>query len=207
MQRPGIPSPFATRENGLIGAGLEKAGLALESARSLIGQLPPEPPTLRGRVGTFFVKIVRRALFWYTPPIARFQAMVTLYLRELLAATKSVADNGQQSSEELDVLTRRLAELKSGNGRPREDTRSAARRNPDHGRDQGQTHRRVSIGLGRTRTAEPGTWYRSKRLVKNWQAGLMRNALCGRVWNKRSQRRSQPVRALARDTFAETRRP
>ena len=92
---------------------LEQTGLALEHTSSLIGQLPPEPPTLRGRMGAFFVKIVRRALFWYTPPIARFQTAVTLYLRELLAATKSVADNGQQTSQELDLVTTRVAELKA----------------------------------------------------------------------------------------------
>jgi len=92
---------------------LENAGLALENPGSVIGQLPPEPPTFRGRAGAFFVRIVRRALFWYTPPIARFQAMVTLYLRELLAATKAVADNGQQSSEELNLVSRRVSELKA----------------------------------------------------------------------------------------------
>jgi SAM-dependent methyltransferase len=94
-------------------AALEKEGLALEDTSSLVGQLPPEPPTFRGRTGALFVKIVRRALFWYTPPIVRFQAAVTLYLRELLAATKSVADNGRQSSEELDLVNRRVSELKT----------------------------------------------------------------------------------------------
>src|ERR1700722_697333 len=90
---------------------LEQAGMGLENTRSLVGQLPPEPPTFRGRMGAFFVKIVRRALFWYTPQIAGFQATVTRYLKELLGAVKTVADNGQQSSEELDLVTRRVAEL------------------------------------------------------------------------------------------------
>ena len=92
---------------------LEEAGMALEKTRSLIGQLPPEPPTFRGRMGAFFVKIVQRALFWYTPQIAGFQAAVTLYLRELLEAMKTAADNGLQTSEELDLVTGRLAELKA----------------------------------------------------------------------------------------------
>ena len=94
-------------------ATLEKTGLALEHTSSLVGQLPPEPPTFRGRMGAFFVKIVHRALFWYTPQIVRFQTTVTLYFKELLAAMKTVADNGQQSSEELDLVTRRVAELKA----------------------------------------------------------------------------------------------
>jgi hypothetical protein len=31
-----------------------------------IGDMPPEPPTLGGRVGAVLVSVVRRALFWYT---------------------------------------------------------------------------------------------------------------------------------------------
>jgi SAM-dependent methyltransferase len=90
---------------------LEEAGRALKDTSSLIGQLPPEPPTFRGRLGAFFVRIVRRALFWYTPQIAAFQAEVTLYFKEFLAAMKTLADSGQQTSEELDAVTRRVAEL------------------------------------------------------------------------------------------------
>jgi hypothetical protein len=37
-----------------------------------VGQLPPEPPTWRGRIGTFLIGLVRRALFWYTPHIIQF---------------------------------------------------------------------------------------------------------------------------------------
>src|ERR1700691_3657770 len=46
---------------------------ALHASYALVGQLPPEPPTFRGRVGARLVKLVQRMLFWYTPQIVHFQ--------------------------------------------------------------------------------------------------------------------------------------
>lgn len=34
-----------------------------------IGQPPAHPPTLRGKLGARLVSVVRRMLFWYTPPL------------------------------------------------------------------------------------------------------------------------------------------
>ena len=34
-----------------------------------IGSMPPQPPSLRGRIGASLVRLVQRALFWYTPQI------------------------------------------------------------------------------------------------------------------------------------------
>jgi O-antigen chain-terminating methyltransferase len=87
--------------------------MALQYAHSLIGQLPPEPPTLRGRVGVFLVKSVRRALFWYTPQIVNFHGVATHCFNELLAAIKTVAAAGQQSWTALDTLNRQVAELQA----------------------------------------------------------------------------------------------
>src|ERR1035438_3400544 len=92
---------------------LEEAGTALEAAHSLIGQLPPEPPTLRGRAGAFLVKSVRRALFWYTPQIARFHEVATRCFNELLAAIKTVAAAGRQNWTALDALNRQVAEMQA----------------------------------------------------------------------------------------------
>ena len=33
-----------------------------------VGDIPPQPPTLRGRLGAVLVNLVRRMLFWYTGP-------------------------------------------------------------------------------------------------------------------------------------------
>ena len=69
-------------------ARLEEEGMALEDMCTLIGQLPPEPPTLRGRVGSLLVKSVHRALFWYTPQIVKFHRVATRSFHDLLAAIK-----------------------------------------------------------------------------------------------------------------------
>ena len=91
----------------------DEAGVALKNTQSLIGQLPPEPPTLRGRVGIFLVKIVRRALFWYTPQIVEFHKTVTSSFNELLAAIKTVAAAGQQNWTALESLNLQTAELRA----------------------------------------------------------------------------------------------
>jgi O-antigen chain-terminating methyltransferase len=58
---------------------------------ALIGQLPPTPPTIRGRIGGFLVSGVRRALFWYTPQINRFQEAVGNAFREQMSALSDLA--------------------------------------------------------------------------------------------------------------------
>src|SRR6188472_2322418 len=70
---------------------LYEADSVLETEHSRIGELPDEPPTIRGRVGSFLVKVVRRALFWYTPQIVRFHVVVVHSFKALLAALETVA--------------------------------------------------------------------------------------------------------------------
>ena len=41
----------------------------LASGAYAVGDLPPAPPTVRGKAGSMAVRAVQRALFWYTPPI------------------------------------------------------------------------------------------------------------------------------------------
>lgn len=55
---------------------LEPAVRSLYLSMSLVGELPPQPPSFRGRLGSLLVKAVRRTLFWYTPQIRDFQAGV-----------------------------------------------------------------------------------------------------------------------------------
>jgi len=67
--RPAVSAGSSALEQ----AGIESALAALHGSYALVGQLPPEPPTWRGRVGARAVKLVKRMLFWYTPQIVRFQ--------------------------------------------------------------------------------------------------------------------------------------
>jgi hypothetical protein len=66
----------------LESAALRSVLSALHASYALVGQLPPEPPTLRGRVGARLVKLIRRMLFWYTPQIVHFQYSVLRALEE-----------------------------------------------------------------------------------------------------------------------------
>jgi len=70
-------SSIAQAETGQPASGqwaeLRSAIAALKASYALVGQTPPEPPTLRGRLGARLVKVVQRLLFWYTPQIVHFQ--------------------------------------------------------------------------------------------------------------------------------------
>ncbi|MFB3918421.1 MAG: hypothetical protein ACE14M_16955, partial [Terriglobales bacterium] len=46
--------------------GLHQAARRMRAAQALVGQMPPQPPGLRARLGAALVGIVRRMLFWYT---------------------------------------------------------------------------------------------------------------------------------------------
>ncbi len=44
---------------------------------NVVGTLPPQPDSLRARMGMGLVRMVRQALFWYTPQIAAYQSAAT----------------------------------------------------------------------------------------------------------------------------------
>jgi len=75
---PGVRGAFSALEQ----AGIESALAALHGSYALVGRLPPEPPTWRGRLGGRAVKLVKRMLFWYTPQIVRFQYSVVRAFEE-----------------------------------------------------------------------------------------------------------------------------
>src|SRR5579864_7028049 len=54
----------------------ERLARAVEWGQPQVGDIPPQPPTLRGRIGAVLVKLVRRMLFWYTGQIRMFHAGV-----------------------------------------------------------------------------------------------------------------------------------
>jgi SAM-dependent methyltransferase len=58
-----------------LDAGLEASGLK-------IGHQPLAPPTWRGRIGAMAVSVVRRLIWWYTPPIKELAAQIHLRNRE-----------------------------------------------------------------------------------------------------------------------------
>jgi ubiquinone/menaquinone biosynthesis C-methylase UbiE len=69
--RAGSLSPSAT-DAGIDWASVQDAVATARSSYALVGQMPPQPPTLRGRTGAALVRVMRRLLFWYTPQVIRF---------------------------------------------------------------------------------------------------------------------------------------
>src|SRR6266852_1744429 len=47
--------------------------LRLSSISDSVGRMPPGPNTRRARLGSYLIRLIQRALFWYTPQIVRFQ--------------------------------------------------------------------------------------------------------------------------------------
>ena len=92
---------------------LEEAVRGLRTASSQMGGLPPVPPTLRGRVGAFLIKIVQRALFWYTAQVLEFQIATTRVIDEVIAATKMAIETGQRRWRAIEALSEQLVELRT----------------------------------------------------------------------------------------------
>jgi SAM-dependent methyltransferase len=46
-----------------------------------VGRMPPQPPTLRARLGSVLVKLVRRSLFWYSAQVNEANARIAQTLR------------------------------------------------------------------------------------------------------------------------------
>jgi len=65
-----IVSPELARALGSLDLQLQQ----LRHSVHWIGAMPPKAPTLRARVGAVLVAVVRRALFWFIPPLQNAHA-------------------------------------------------------------------------------------------------------------------------------------
>lgn len=64
------------------GPGAQQRFKALRRAALLVGQQPPQPPTLRAAIGAVLIRLIRRALFWQSAQITSFQVGATAELEE-----------------------------------------------------------------------------------------------------------------------------
>jgi hypothetical protein len=68
----------------------------LRRSAPMVGAQPPTPRTLRGRIGAVLVALVRRALFWFIPPLESSQAAMLGALegqyRALIEITAALRD-------------------------------------------------------------------------------------------------------------------
>lgn len=88
------PDGTVAADNALIQLEmlLDLAERCRANAASL-GAIPPTPNTLRGRVGAFLVRIVRRMLFWYTPQIASQNMLVAESLAETVQELRRISSH------------------------------------------------------------------------------------------------------------------
>jgi hypothetical protein len=94
--------------------GLRSALAALNASYALVGQTPPEPPTLRGRIGSRLVKLVQRLLFWYTPQIVHFQYSALRAMEELANEIQQQTNGLRQLEKGLQQQTNGLRQLENG---------------------------------------------------------------------------------------------
>jgi SAM-dependent methyltransferase len=85
-----LPGPSSINPNWL--AETDKLWRNILIGQSLIGSMPPSPPTLRGRVSRRLVQLVQRSLFWLTPQIQTFQQQVAISAREQATALRDLQE-------------------------------------------------------------------------------------------------------------------
>ncbi len=75
----------------------------------LVGGMPPQPPTLRGKTGRILVSLVRRSVFWLSDQIRTFQTAVAASQKELahalrmqsaeIARLRQLVESGEQTRQ------------------------------------------------------------------------------------------------------------
>lgn len=71
-------STLIEKKSGTLGnwPALAELSRSMDRSEPKVGDMPPQPPTVRAKVGAVLVRVVRRALFWYTEQILQFQQRV-----------------------------------------------------------------------------------------------------------------------------------
>jgi SAM-dependent methyltransferase len=77
-----------------------------------VGNVPPEPPTLRGRVGAWMIRKIRRALFWYTPAIVEFHRNVTRAMEEQFAVIEQLLEENTSAREKLAEISADIEQVR-----------------------------------------------------------------------------------------------
>lgn len=82
-----------------------------DAAQPQIGDMPPQPRTLRGRAGALFVRLVQRMLFWYTDQLRAFHKTVSAAAGEQARALQQLDAAGvARQREVVSTLSRLEAE-------------------------------------------------------------------------------------------------
>jgi SAM-dependent methyltransferase/uncharacterized coiled-coil DUF342 family protein len=88
---PGLSLPLSTALHNA------RASLSeLKRSAEQIDQLPPQPKTIRGSIGGFLSRLVRRLLFWQYAQARSMQAPVIHAVEQLILASEAISSHNQQ---------------------------------------------------------------------------------------------------------------
>jgi SAM-dependent methyltransferase len=90
----------------------------LSSMSDSVGRMPPSPNTRRARLGGFLIRIIQRALFWYTPQIVRFQNEVAHALSSGCNFFEMQREQIGAQQHEIGILKEELLRIRSQTRRP-----------------------------------------------------------------------------------------
>jgi hypothetical protein len=89
----------------------------LRRSAPVVGAPPPTPRTLRGRMGAVMVAVVRRALFWFIPPLESSQAAMLGALEAQYRASTEIAAALRDLNAKLIALRAASASRQEGSER------------------------------------------------------------------------------------------
>lgn len=108
----GAPDWLASRRGGLRHRMFPALELLIGGlGRNQVGEMPPVPPTFRAKVGAVLVRVMRRALFWYSAQILTFQQLVVRAADEQMRVLQHLLLGQQQNKNEIAEVTDKLTSL------------------------------------------------------------------------------------------------
>jgi 2-polyprenyl-3-methyl-5-hydroxy-6-metoxy-1,4-benzoquinol methylase len=120
---------------------------SVEPSLPQIGDMPPQPPTFRARVGALLVSIVRRALFWYTGQIRAFQTIVAEAAREQALAFQDIGAQQRHSRAQMNDMLRHVSQLE----RQIQEMREGRQREEQQREEQGSRMGSIEEAVGKER--------------------------------------------------------
>ena len=113
--KPSVAPPVAFPVvNVPLSNALHGAHASVSQLRTLaeqIDKLPPQPQTLRGTIGAFLSRLVRRILFWQYAQARSLQISVTQTIEHLLTATDAAAAQGEHIEASLRNVAAKIKHL------------------------------------------------------------------------------------------------
>lgn len=96
------------------------SAIELRESMRRVNEMPPQPPTLRGRVGGVLVRILRRAMFWQTDQLRRFETAAVTALDEQARALETLWTDVRGLAEEVAALREAMSRQQTGERKEQE---------------------------------------------------------------------------------------